>query len=130
VARAEDGSGGSYGGGWPGCDAWDLQGAGGGTDWVVATASSSEERLGQTARRCGTAGRGQRGSGKAMALGGGGMWLSPEQRRGGGGAAHGRQSGGGARAKKQRRWEGGRRRRTEKQNPKNTGTPLQCSSNF
>jgi hypothetical protein len=71
--------------------------------WVVATASSGEGWLGQTAGRRGTAGRRQRGSGKAVALGGGGTWLGPEQRRGGGGAAHGRQSGGGARAEEQRR---------------------------
>jgi hypothetical protein len=83
----------------------ELQGAGGGADRVPAMASSGEGRLGQTAGRRGTAGRRQRGSGKAVALCGGGTWLGPEQRRGSGGAAHGRQSGSGT---AQRRNRGGR----------------------
>jgi hypothetical protein len=92
--------------------------------WVAATASSGEGRLGQTAGRRGTAGRGQRSSGK--------RWHWAEAARGlalsSAGAAGVLHMAGRAAAargqREQRRWEGGRRRRTEKQIPKNTGTPL------
>jgi ribonuclease R len=67
VAREEEGSGESYGGGRPGSDAWGCREAGGGADRVATMASGGEERLGQTTG--GVARRGEasaaRGSGGA-----------------------------------------------------------------
>jgi hypothetical protein len=76
---------------------------------VALDCSDGEQRRGAArvdGRRRGMVGRRQRGSGKAVALDGGGTWLGPEQHRGSGGAAHGRQSGGGT---AQRRNRGGGR---------------------
>jgi hypothetical protein len=67
VAREEEGSGESYGGGRPGSDAWGCREEGGGTDRVAMMASGGEERLGQSTG--GVARRGEasaaRGSGGA-----------------------------------------------------------------
>jgi hypothetical protein len=67
VAREEEGSGESYGGGWPESDAWSHRKAGGGTDQVATTASGGEAQLGQatgaTWREQGTTSAGSRSGG-------------------------------------------------------------------
>jgi hypothetical protein len=81
VARKEEDSGESCGGGRPESSTWELQAAGGGAG-VAATASSGERWLGQTAGRRGRTGRSQREAGERRGRCWGGTWPGAERRCG------------------------------------------------
>jgi hypothetical protein len=99
VARGEEGSEESYGGGQPESDTWGHWEAGGGADQVATTASGGERRLGQT-----TGGVARRGGASA---GSGERWRWAEMARGSARAARGRRG--------RSTWPAERRRRAGKE---------------
>jgi hypothetical protein len=113
VARGEEGSEESYGGGRPESDMWGHREAGGGADRVAMTASGSERRLGQTTGGVARRGEASAGSGKAAARQG----KARGRVQSGAGAAGARHMAGRAAAARGQRSRGGRergrRKRTE-----------------
>jgi hypothetical protein len=67
VARGEEGSEESYGGGRPESDTWGRREAGGGADRVATMVSGGERRLRQTTGGVARRGEASAGSGKAAA---------------------------------------------------------------
>jgi hypothetical protein len=125
VAREEEGSGESYGGGRPESDAWGPRKAGGGTDQVATTASGGEAQLGQaTGATWREQGMASAGRGAARQVLGRHVARCRTVLRRQGRRTWPARAAAAARVEKQRRRERGRQRGTGMQFPKNTRAQL------